>query len=241
MLAEHLVPRRALSVPRSRRWLANLSLSVINTLALKLLLPGSLAAVAVWANNQHYGFLSVWSIPDIATFLIGLVLLDLLIYWQHRVFHAVPCLWRLHKVHHSDIDIDVTTAVRFHPVEIVMSAIIKLFAILAIGISAETIIVFEIILSGCALFNHSNLRLPPTLDQWLRLVIVTPDMHRVHHSIHAEETNSNYGFNLAWWDRLFNTYKPQPQDGHSAMAIGLRSYRTPLALFELLCLPFRRH
>jgi sterol desaturase/sphingolipid hydroxylase (fatty acid hydroxylase superfamily) len=167
------------------------------------------------------------------------LLLDMVIYWQHRLFHQVPMLWRLHKVHHADLDFDVTTGVRFHPLEILLSMLIKLLAVLLIGPPALAILLFEVLLNGTALFNHANVYIPPSIDRLLRLVVVTPDMHRVHHSSIYVETNSNYGFNLPWWDRMFASYRAQPQDGHTGMHIGLRDIPERQTLLRLLLLPFR--
>jgi sterol desaturase/sphingolipid hydroxylase (fatty acid hydroxylase superfamily) len=166
----------------------------------------------------------------------------MLIYWQHRLFHVVPLFWRIHRMHHADLDFDVTTALRFHPIEIVLSMLIKLAAVWLLGPAPVAVLLFEVLLNGTAMFNHANVRLPRALDRVLRLIVVTPDMHRVHHSVYMDEINSNYGFNLPWWDRLFGSYRPQPRDGHEGMRIGLSAYRTPVCanLAWMLMLPFRR-
>jgi len=236
---EYVIPKRNSTLQKITRWPANLGLSVINSLILKLILPGGLALIAVFSEKNNYGLLNQIQSNTTLEIIIGLIILDLVIYFQHRLFHAIPLLWRLHRVHHSDRDFDVTTAIRFHPVEILLSLCIKMAVVFIFGIDALTIVIFEIILSTCALFNHSNIRIPLFLDKWLRLLIVTPDMHRVHHSIYVDETNSNYGFNLPWWDRLFRTYQDQPRDGHSTMVIGLSDQQRHLSLKNLFLLTFK--
>jgi sterol desaturase/sphingolipid hydroxylase (fatty acid hydroxylase superfamily) len=236
---EAALPRRARLLGRWTRWPANLGIVVLNTALLRLLLPAGAAGVALTLERQGAGLLPWLGLPPWAAFVAALVLLDLAIYLQHVLFHAVPSLWRLHRMHHADLDFDVTTGSRFHPVEILLSMAIKLMVIAAIGAPAAAVIVFEIVLNATAMFNHANLRLPPGLDRLLRRIVVTPDMHRVHHSIRPEETNSNYGFNLPWWDRLFGTYRPQPRDGHDGMTIGIAQFRTPrdLRLDRMLIQP----
>ncbi|MEZ5480297.1 MAG: sterol desaturase family protein [Thiolinea sp.] len=239
VLLQMLIPRRHSSsaLPdKAQRWSSNLLLVFAATLLVRLSLPVSAAAFALLVEARGWALLG-FTTP----LLLGIILLDLLIYWQHRIFHQVPLLWRLHKVHHSDPWLDVTTAVRFHPLEILLSMLIKFAAIWLFGITATTVVLFEVILNGMALFNHSNARIPG--DRWLRLLVVTPDMHRVHHSVHREETNSNYGFNISWWDRLFGSYVAQPRDGHEQMQIGLPEYphgQSALRLLDLLLMPFRR-
>lgn len=217
---------------KTRRWGANFIMVFAATLLVRVLLPLSATAFALLVEERGWALLgfTMWVIPAI-------ILLDMLIYWQHRIFHEVPVLWRLHKMHHSDNWLDVSSAVRFHPIEILLSMLIKFAAILLFGIPALAIMWFEVILNGTALFNHSNARIPG--DKWLRLFIVTPDMHRVHHSVHPSETNSNYGFNIPWWDRLFGSYTAQPRDGHTKMQIGLKEYpQGVVALKDLLLMPF---
>lgn len=233
-----LIPRRQRSVAlpeKSFRWTMNFGLVFLSTLLVRLILPVSATAFALLVAENDWALLG-FSLPA----LLAIILLDLLIYWQHRLFHEVPLLWRLHKVHHSDPHIDVSTAVRFHPVEIFLSMLIKFAAILLFGIPAVAVMVFEVILNGMALFNHSNARIPG--DKWLRLFVVTPDMHRVHHSVHVNETNSNYGFNIPWWDRLFGSYVAQPKDGHEGMTIGLHEYpqgKEATSAKDLLLMPFK--
>jgi len=237
---ELLFPRRPLTMPKGGRWGNNLLLVFINSLALRLLVPLGGVGVAQYAGRQQWGLFSLWGWNGWWVVLLSVVLLDILIYAQHWMFHKVPLFWRLHMVHHVDLDIDVTTGLRFHTLEILLSFGLKAAAILALGISAEAVIIFEILLNGTAMFNHSNVRLPLVCDKLLRLFLVTPDMHRVHHSVIPHETNSNYGFNLPWWDYLFRTYCSQPKEGHDGMTIGLAEYREKSVehLPYMLMLPF---
>jgi sterol desaturase/sphingolipid hydroxylase (fatty acid hydroxylase superfamily) len=238
---ERLAPRRTLSTSRSRRWRANLGIVLLDTAAVRLLLPVTAVGMALLAQQRSWGLLNQFDLPPWLVLLIGLLVLDCVIYFQHVMFHAVPALWRLHRMHHSDLDFDVTTGVRFHPIEILLSMGIKLSAIVVLGPSPLAVLVFEIALNASSLFNHGNVRLPPTPDRLLRLVVVTPEMHRVHHSSLPRETNSNFGFCFPWWDRLFGTYRAQPKLGHLGMTIGLDQFRDPdrLKLGDLLLQPFR--
>jgi sterol desaturase/sphingolipid hydroxylase (fatty acid hydroxylase superfamily) len=238
--AEALFPRRALNTPKGRRWFSNLSVSALSTLPPRLLLPLPPVALAAYCEANGLGLLNTLPLADWAAFAISLLALDLLIYGQHVAFHRLRPLWRIHRMHHADLDIDASTGVRFHPMEIFLSALLKLTAVAALGPPAEAVLAFEIILNGLALFNHANVRLPLGLDSILRLVIVTPDMHRVHHSTDMREANSNYGFNLALWDRLFRTYKAQPELGHQNMRIGLNLFRDAefARLAKMLAIPF---
>ena len=230
---EFLIPRRVMPGSKPKRVAANLSLVVIDSIAVKFFLPMTAGVFAVYVADQEIALLGFQ-----APVLIAIVLLDLIIYWQHRIFHVVPAFWRLHKVHHSDNAIDTSTALRFHPVEIVLSMLIKFAAILLFGIPVMAIVIFEILLNATALFNHSNIRVP--FDNILRLFIVTPDMHRVHHSVIPGETNSNYGFNVPWWDRIFGSYVAQPEQGHDGMKIGLNQYESgETSLLKLLWMPFK--
>ena len=208
---------------------------------MRLLVPVAAVGTALWAERNDFGLLNLLGLTGPVAFLGAIVLLDLAIYWQHRIFHVVPLFWRLHRVHHADEELDVTTGVRFHPIEIVLSALIKIAVVALLGAGAVAVMLFEILLNATSMFNHANIRLPLALDRVLRLVIVTPDMHRVHHSVHMEETNSNYGFNLTWWDRLFGSYIADPRDGHNAMLLGLHEFRADSArrLGKLLSLPWR--
>jgi sterol desaturase/sphingolipid hydroxylase (fatty acid hydroxylase superfamily) len=237
---ERLTPRRALSQPVLLRWFNNLGIVVIDTVLLRLLFPLAAVGMAILAEERQWGLLNNFSVPPWLAIVLSVIVFDFVIYLQHVMFHAVPALWRLHMVHHTDLDYDLTTGIRFHPLEILLSMLIKLATVAVIGPPAVAVIVFEVLLNGTAMFNHGNILLPGKLDRALRLVIVTPDMHRVHHSIIKRETNSNYGFNLSWWDRLFGTYRAQPQLGHDKMTIGLEQYRDQslLNLWHLLKLPF---
>lgn len=244
-MAEALWPRRP-GMARGQRWPRNAALVMVDTLAVRVLawaLPAFLpVAAAVLAAENGWGLLPMLGVGDWAAFWITLILFDLAIYAQHVAVHHIPLLWRLHRVHHSDLAIDTTTGVRFHPLEILLSIAIKVGLVLALGAPAAAVVVFEVVLNATSLFNHANLRLPLWLDATLRRVLVTPDMHRVHHSVYRDETDSNFGFNLSIWDRLFGTYCAQPRDGHDAMAIGVGDYRDPqkLRLIDLLVQPFRK-
>ena len=226
-LWEWFAPRRAPKVSKLLRWSNNLGLVFLNSFILRLIFPAAAVGVAIYTTEQGWGLLNVIGINPLLELILAVVILDLIIYLQHVLVHAVPALWRLHRVHHADIDYDVTTGVRFHPIEILFSMLIKFAAIAALGPSVVAVIMFELLLNGMAMFNHGNVGLPSWLDKLLRLFIVTPDMHRVHHSIEDDETNSNFGFNLSWWDRLFGTYREQPRAGHKDMTIGIRHFNTP--------------
>ncbi|MES2915515.1 MAG: sterol desaturase family protein [Pseudomonadota bacterium] len=241
---EALVPKRARSLSRGRRWPTNLAMTVLNTLALRglaILLPLLAIGAALDAGAQGWGVLNRVAWPAGVELVLAILILDLAIWAQHLVTHKVPLFWRFHRVHHADRDMDVTTGFRFHPVEILASMILKIGIVYALGPSALAMLVFEILLSGTALFNHANVALPVGLDRLVRLVLVTPDMHRVHHSIHREEHDSNYGFCLSLWDRIFRTHVPQPGAGHEAMTVGLEwQDERPARLGWVLGLPFRR-
>lgn len=239
-LAELAFPRRALTMSKGVRWFSNLGVIVLDTLVVRLIFPFVGVHVAMSAQGKGWGLLNILTLPEWLSVLIGMLVLDLVVYLQHVMFHTVPVLWRLHMMHHADMDIDVTTGLRFHPIEIIISMIIKMTAIAALGPSVFTVILFEIILNGTAMFNHGNFKLPEKLDRYLRLFVVTPDQHRVHHSVTIRETNSNFGFNFPWWDRLCGTYRAQPVLGHEKMTIGLAQFRDPLKnnLFRMLLMPF---
>jgi sterol desaturase/sphingolipid hydroxylase (fatty acid hydroxylase superfamily) len=238
---EALLPRRRRSFGRARRWPNNLGIVVVDTIVLRLVFPTAAVGVALVVEARGVGLLPWLGLPTPLAVLVAIVLLDLAIYLQHVLFHAVPALWRLHRMHHADLDFDVTTGLRFHPVEILLSMVIKLMVVVALGAPAVAVLVFEVLLNATSMFNHANLRLPAWLDRTLRLVLVTPDMHRVHHSAVPRETDSNFGFNLALWDRLFGTYRAQPAAGHDAMTIGLDRFRDPgeLRLDRMLTQPLR--
>lgn len=241
---ERLAPRRPLVQPRSRRWFTNLALVVIDTLtvrALALAMPILAVAAAVDAERLGLGLFNQTALPGWVELLLAVLIFDFAIWLQHLITHKVPLFWRFHRVHHADRDFDVTTALRFHPVEIAASAMLKVGLVYLIGPSALAVIVFEVLLNATAMFNHANLALPLGLDRVVRLVLVTPDMHRVHHSVHRAEHDSNYGFSLSVWDRIFRTYVPQPAAGHAAMTVGLEwQDDRPTRLTWALWLPFRR-
>jgi sterol desaturase/sphingolipid hydroxylase (fatty acid hydroxylase superfamily) len=223
---EVAAPRRRRDIPRVIRWTNNLALVVLDTIVLRLTFPILAVGLAVMAEGRGWGLLNIFDVPGWLAIVLSVILLDLVIYLQHVMFHAVPALWRLHRMHHADLEFDVTTGLRFHPIEIMLSMVLKLAVVIALGPPALAVLIFEVLLNATAMFNHSNIRLPALLDRFLRLVVVTPDMHRVHHSIRPEETNSNFGFNLPWWDRLLGTYRAQPTAGHEEMTIGIAEFRT---------------
>jgi sterol desaturase/sphingolipid hydroxylase (fatty acid hydroxylase superfamily) len=224
--AEAWMPRRARARGRGRRWPVNIALATVDTVLVRLVFPAAVVAgIAAWAATRGIGLFNALPVPQGLAIVLSVVLLDLMIYGQHLAFHFWKPLWRLHRVHHCDLDVDFTTALRFHPVEILLSVVIKGVAVVAVGAPVAAVIVFEILLNGSAMFNHGNIRLPARVDRLLRAVVVTPDMHRVHHSILRHETDSNFGFALSLWDRLFRTYRDQPALGHDAMTIGLPEFR----------------
>lgn len=238
---ERYLPRRRLSVSRPYRWAGNLGLMAINTLLLRLLFPAAAVGLAYSAQNLQWGLFNRVDLPYWFEVAAALLMLDLGIYFQHRLMHRVPLLWRLHRVHHADLDIDLTTGSRFHSIEILLSILYKWLLILLLGPALFAVLVFEVVLNGMAVFNHANVRLPARVDEVLRVLLVTPDMHRVHHSILMRETNSNYGFNLSVWDRAFKTYIAEPDRGHDGMTIGLAEFRDPRqvdGLPGMLALPF---
>jgi sterol desaturase/sphingolipid hydroxylase (fatty acid hydroxylase superfamily) len=222
---ELLAPRRTLTVSRPGRWFSNLGLVVLNTVAVRLLVPLGAIGVAVVSERHGWRLLRLLAAPEWLKVALLVVALDFVIYLQHVLFHAVPLLWRLHMVHHADLDFDVTTGVRFHTLEILLSLGIKAGAVVLLGAPPLGVLLFEVLLNATSMFSHGNVRLPAWLDRLLRFVVVTPEMHRVHHSAHACETNSNFGFNLPWWDYLLGTYRAEPRDGHEGMAIGLEQFR----------------
>lgn len=237
---ERVSPRRVLRTGKWQRWFRNLTIVALNTAVLRLLFPAAAVGMAWMAEERSWGLLNNVTLPYWLELVVSVVALDLLIYLQHVMFHAVPALWRLHMVHHADLDFDLTTGNRFHPLEIVFSMILKTAAVAALGPPAVAVLAFEVLLNATAMFNHANVRIPRAVDRALRWFVVTPDMHRVHHSILTSETNSNFGFNLPWWDRLLGTYRDQPRAGHEEMTIGLRQFRDPsrLGLARMLVLPF---
>ena len=238
---ERRAPRRPAEIGRWGRWPGNVGLAIIDTLLVRILFPTAAVGTALVAQASGWGLLNRLIMPDWLAIVLAVILLDLAIYAQHVLFHANPLLWRLHRMHHADIDIDVTTGIRFHPVEILLSMAIKLGVVAMLGAPPLGVMIFEILLNATSMFSHSNIRLPLILDRFLRHILVTPDMHRVHHSTVSRETNSNFGFNLPWWDRLFGTYRDQPAAGHDRMTIGLAQFRDPaeLRLDRMLLQPLR--
>ncbi len=238
---EFMAPRRKQSVGRTWRWPNNLGVVVIDTLVVRILFPTAAVGLALIAEARGFGFFNAVAFPGWIGVVLSVVILDLAIYLQHILFHAVPALWRLHRMHHADLDIDVTTGLRFHPIEIVLSILIKFAVIAVLGAPAIAVLIFEVLLNATSMFNHSNVRIPSRIDGVLRWLVVTPDMHRIHHSILSRETNSNFGFNLPWWDHLLGTYRAQPEAGHEGMTIGIEQFRDPreLGLDRMLLQPFR--
>ncbi|WP_163557364.1 sterol desaturase family protein [Halomonas sp. NO4] len=239
VLWELRAPRRALTVGRLRRWPSNAGIVALDTLLVRLLLPAGAVTLGLFVESAGWGLFQWLGWPLWLTLLLSVILLDLTIWTQHVLFHAVPALWRLHRMHHADLDVDATTGLRFHPLEILISMGIKAAAVVALGAPGLAVLLFEVLLNATSLFNHGNVRLPPHLERRLRWVVVTPEMHRVHHSWHPAETNSNFGFNLPWWDRLLGTYVAQPRDGHEGMTLGLHDFRDPrwLRLDRMLLQP----
>jgi sterol desaturase/sphingolipid hydroxylase (fatty acid hydroxylase superfamily) len=238
---EFIGPRRKQAIGRGWRWPNNLGVVVVDTLLLRILFPTMAISLALVAEARGFGVFNVVALPAWVGVVASVVILDFAIYLQHVLFHAVPALWRVHRMHHADLEFDVTTGLRFHPIEILLSMVIKLTVVVALGAPALAVLIFEVLLNATSMFNHSNVRLPFGLDRLLRWFVVTPDMHRVHHSILSSETNSNFGFNLPWWDRLCGTYRAQPAAGHEAMTIGIEQFREPreLRLDRMLLQPFR--
>lgn len=241
ILWEMLAPRRPQAVPRWQRWPANLGIVVLNTVLLRLAFPVAAMGTALAAEAHGWGLLNQLAAPLWIAIPLSVLLLDLAIYLQHRLFHHVPLLWRLHRMHHADLELDVTTGARFHPVEILLSMLIKIALVAALGAPAVAVLLFEILLNASSMFNHGNVALPGPLDRLLRRALVTPDMHRIHHSVIPAETDSNFGFNLSLWDRLFRTYRAEPAAGQLGMTIGLAQFRDPreLRLDRMLLQPLR--
>lgn len=241
-LWEVFAPRRALTVSRAVRWASNLGLVVLNTVLLRLMFPLAAVGMAAFCAANGWGLLNHFQVPFVVALPVAVITMDFVIWLQHVMLHAVPVLWRLHQVHHADPDYDLTTGARFHPIEIALSMLIKFGSITVLGPPVMAVVVFEVLLNATAIFNHGNIRLPAALDRVLRWFVVTPDMHRVHHSVEDDETNSNFGFNLPWWDRLFGTYRAQPRAGHDGMTIGIHGHSDPREVARLpgmLLMPFR--
>ncbi len=239
---EVLSPRRLLALSKTVRWANNLGLVFVNSLVLRLLFPAAAVGMAGFAELKGWGLLNHYQVlPYALAVIVSTLVMDFVLYLQHRMFHAVPVLWRLHRVHHADLDFDVTTGARFHTIEIILSMLIKFATITALGPPVVAVLMFEVLLNATAMFNHGNVRIHQGLDRVLRCFLVTPDMHRVHHSVDDDEANCNFGFNLPWWDRLFGTYRDQPRGGHVGMTIGIHQYRDPKQVDRLpgmLMLPF---
>ena len=237
---EFVEPRRTQTTRRGWRWPNNLGIVAFDALLIRILFPTTAVGLALIAAVHGLGLFNVVPVPAWIGVVASVILLDLAIYFQHVLFHAVPALWRLHRMHHADLEVDVSTGLRFHPIEILLSMVIKLAVVIALGAPALAVLLFEVLLNATSMFNHSNVRIPERFDGVLRWFVVTPDMHRVHHSILSRETNSNFGFNLPWWDRLFGTYRAQPAAGHEAMTIGIEQFRDPreLGLDRMLLQPF---
>ena len=241
-LWELAAPRRVLTVSKSVRWLNNLAIVFLNSILLRLVFPAAAVGMAAFVGEQGWGILNYYEIPFGLAVIGSVVAMDFIIYLQHVMVHAVPALWRIHRMHHADLDFDVTTGSRFHPIEIFLSMLIKFATIVVLGPPVLAVVIFEVLLNATSMFNHSNVRLPKQLDRVLRRIVVTPDMHRVHHSVEDDEANSNFGFNLPWWDLLFGTYRDQPRAGHTGMTIGIHKFRATKEVSWLpgmLWLPFR--
>jgi len=241
ILIEFIIPFRKRKVQRSLRWKNNILILLMDSIILRLLFPAAAVGIAIYAENIGFGLFHHITVSFIPLLIISIILLDLTIYAQHVFFHYNQILWKVHRMHHTDLDVDVTTGFRFHPMEIVLSMVIKSVVIFLLGTPVIAVILFEIILNGLAMFNHSNIKFNRTFDKYLRLIIVTPDMHRIHHSTIIRETNSNFCFNLPWWDRIFKTYIDQPKKGHNNMTIGLKKFETKELcshLWNMLKTPF---
>ena len=240
-LWELTAPRRVLEQSKGFRWANNMAVLVVDAALVRVVFPTAAVGIALFAEAEGWGLFH-WARPPFwLAVVLGVIVLDFAIWAQHVLFHAIPALWRLHRMHHADLDFDVTTGLRFHPIEILLSMVIKAGVIAALGMPAVSVLLFEVLLNATSMFNHGNVRLPAHLERVLRWFVVTPEMHRVHHSWHPNETNSNFGFNLPWWDRLFGTYRAQPRDGHEGMTIGINLFRDPreLRLDRMLFQPFR--
>lgn len=239
---ELVAPCRDMERPKLTRWSQNLGLLLVDVIVVRIVMPMTVVAAALWFESRGIGLLPLLGVPYPLAVLVSVIILDLAIYGQHVLFHYVPVLWRLHRVHHADTDFDVTTGLRFHPIEILLSLLIKIAVAALLGAPALAVLIFEVILNASAQFSHGNIKLPARLDAILRRVIVTPDMHRVHHSVHRHETDSNFGFNLSIWDRLFGTYIAQPKDGQTGMTIGIDEFREKREMWldRILTQPFRR-
>lgn len=244
LVLESCFPARKSKLTKRVRWLGNFSLLIISSVVARLLVPIGVTGIALYASSQELGLFNNINIPNWLIITLSVLLLDLMIYWQHRIFHLVPMLWRFHKVHHADSHIDASTGLRFHPIEILLSILLKGLAVLLLGVPAIAVIIFEVALNGFALFNHANIRLPRWLEYPLRAILITQVLHRIHHSQVVEETNSNYGFSVSWWDRLFGSYKSQAKKSDEDLDIGLKNYKADnktATLLSLLKMPFDKN
>jgi sterol desaturase/sphingolipid hydroxylase (fatty acid hydroxylase superfamily) len=241
MALEYWLPAKQAKVAKSQRWLGNFGLTIVSTFAARLIVPMGLTGIAIYANEQKWGLFNQFNWPVWAVLLLSCLLLDIMIYWQHRLFHRVPLFWRLHKVHHADSHVDASTGLRFHPLEILLSIVIKGIAIMALGVPVLAVIIFEIMLNGFALFNHANIRLPDKVERVARYFLITQVLHRIHHSQVAKETNTNFGFSVSWWDYLFGSYKGESAKGDADIELGLKEYPKSsqnAAFWSLLKMPF---
>lgn len=244
MLIEWRMPARKAPIKSSKRWFANFGLVFASSVIARLAVPVGLTAVALYNQQHGIGLFNIIDLPSIVVLILSLILLDIIIYWQHRLFHRVPILWRLHKVHHADAHVDASTGLRFHPIEIVLSILVKLAAVSLLGVPAIAVLIFEIALNGLAIFNHANIRLPPAIEKPTRLILMTQILHRIHHSQRVSETNSNYGFSVIWWDWIFVSYKSEAKKPDNELDIGLKEYPSPkqnASLWGLLVMPFKGH
>lgn len=242
MLIEWRMPARTAPINSRTRWFANFGLVFVSSAIARLAVPVGLTAVALYNQQHGIGLFNIIDLPSVLVIVLSLLLLDVIIYWQHRLFHRVPILWRLHRVHHADAHIDASTGLRFHPIEIVLSILIKLAAVSLLGVPAIAVLIFEIALNGLAIFNHANIRLPPAIEKPARLILMTQILHRIHHSQRSSETNSNYGFSVIWWDWIFGSYKGAAQKSDNELDIGLKEYpsaKQNASLWGLLVMPFK--
>jgi len=239
-LWEGIAPRRPLSQSKKTRWFVNIGITILNTAILRLVFSAGAVGAALIAQSRGWGIFHLVDVPFGLEVVLSVLLLDLVIYLQHAAFHFFPLLWRLHLMHHTDLDLDVTSGARFHPLEMLLSMVIKFAAVFSLGTPPLAVLIFEVVLNATSMFNHANVVIPKPIDRLLRLLIVTPDMHRVHHSVIIREHHSNFGFNLSWWDRILGTYRAQPKEGHLGMTLGLANYRwqDELGIFGILAVPF---
>jgi len=237
---EIISPRRSLNQSKSIRWFHNLTVTALNSILVRFIFPTAAVGIALLSTERRWGLFNNLRIPQLTSGVLAILILDLAIYIQHALFHKISVFWRLHKMHHTDLDVDVTTGTRFHPIEIILSMAIKMLVVVIIGAPVWSVVAFEVLLNATSMFNHSNVFINRRIDRILRLFVVTPDMHRVHHSVIIIETDSNFGFNLPWWDRIFHTYRDQPVSGHTSMPLGLANYRDKkwLTLPWMLMVPF---